>query len=108
MAITEYHPTKSDATFICTCGWKFFGEVRTVCPKCNSTTPRNPSKWIKLLKLLSKPEDVGLGATVKRIATKFGGERFKRFADKIGLPCGCTDREIQWNNLYPNPNYRKS
>lgn len=66
------------------------------------------SSWVKLLQRLSHPQDIGLGATAKRIAAKFGGERFKRWATKVGLPCGCTDREIEWNSLYPNPNHKGS
>lgn len=72
------------------------------------TTEYKPPRWVRLIQLLSKPEDIGLGATVKRIADKFGGERFKQFATKIGIPCGCTEREEEWNLLYPNPNHRLS
>lgn len=67
--------------------------------------PRRQPKWIRGLRKLSKPEDIGLGATIKRVVTKFGGERFKAWAKRIGLPCGCTKREKEWNKLYPNPNY---
>lgn len=72
--------------------------------------PRKASKpsdwWVRILTRLQTPEDRGIGDTVQRIAAKFGGERFKRFAKRIGLPCGCTGRQARWNADYPNPNYR--
>jgi len=54
-----------------------------------------------LVKLLRKPQDKGAGDTIQRMAANFGGERFKAFAAKIGLPCGCSDRQKQWNQLWP-------
>lgn len=75
------------------------------CPKCEVDNSK-PPLWIRLLQRLSKPQDIGLGATVKRIASAVGGERFKAWSKRIGLPCGCTDRELEWNRLYPNPNYK--
>jgi hypothetical protein len=76
------------------------------CPRCEVDNAKSPL-WVRLLQRLSKPEDIGLGATIKRIAAKVGGERFKAWSTKIGLPCGCTEREAEWNRLYPNPNYRQ-
>lgn len=67
-----------------------------------------PPRWVRLLQRLSTPEDIGLGATVKRLASKFGGERFKRLTKKLGMPCKCGAREAEWNRLYPNPNYNRS
>ena len=64
-----------------------------------------PPRWVKLFQRLSKPEDKGLGATAKRVAAKFGGERFKKLLEKLGVPCLCKKREKRWNKLYPNPNY---
>ena len=79
---------------ICICGNFIGGDGITV-------KADNPY-WVKIIKKLSKPEDIGLGATVKRIASKVGGERFKLLASKIGIPCGCTEREDEWNRKYPN------
>jgi len=76
------------------------------CPKCEIRNDR-PPRWVSLLQRLSTSQDIGLGATVKRIAGKVGGKRFITWSKRIGLPCGCTEREIEWNNLYPNPNYKK-
>lgn len=62
-----------------------------------------PSKatWIRFIKLIRKPEDKGVGDTVARIAAKFGGDRFKAFSKRIGIPCGCTQRQAEWNRLWP-------
>lgn len=65
-------------------------------------------RWVRLLQRLSTPEDIGLGATAKRLASKFGGERFKAWRTKLGMPCKCGAREAEWNRLYPNPNYKRS
>lgn len=99
----------------CDCGWKItcFTPMRIKCGKCGvliqcgSMVDVKPPRWVRLLQRLSKPQDIGLGATVSRIAARFGGERFKGWATKIGLPCGCTEREAHWNKLYPNPSYRQ-
>lgn len=56
--------------------------------------------WAKTLRRLRKAEDKGVGDTVQRIAAWFGGERFKTFSSKIGLPCGCTERQADWNKTY--------
>lgn len=97
---------QSTPTYVCTCGWRFFGDVKKNCPRCNSVAPIKPPRWVRLLQRLSTPQDIGLGATVKRIAGKVGGKRFIAWSKRIGLPCGCTEREIEWNRLYPNPNYK--
>jgi len=57
--------------------------------------------WVGFVRFLRTPEDIGIGDTVQRIAAKFGGERFKSFMEKIGAPCGCTDRQQEWNDAYP-------
>lgn len=105
-------------TFYCKCGWPVRTSVTITlkCPRCerqihcDAGTPSTPSykppRWVRLLQRLSTPQDIGLGATVKRIAGKVGGKRFIVWSKRIGLPCGCTEREIEWNRLYPNPNYK--
>ena len=57
--------------------------------------------WAKAVERLRHTNDVGVGDTVQRIAAWFGGERFKAFAAKVGIPCGCTQRQDEWNRLYP-------
>ena len=45
--------------------------------------------------------EVGVGSTVKRIADKRGGKQFKRIAQWLSIPCGCTERMERWNREYP-------
>lgn len=107
-------------TCYCVCGWPVRTNVTVEieCPMCGeqikcisgsvvSVVVFNPPFWVRALQWLSVPDDIGLGATVKRVAAKYGGERFKAWSKRIGLPCGCTDRELEWNRLYPNPNYKE-
>jgi hypothetical protein len=65
--------------------------------------PIKPPAWVRWVALLRRPEDTGLGDTVQRIAARFGGERFKAFAARIGIPCGCTERQDDWNRQWPYP-----
>ena len=98
----------------CDCGWRFLSNVSFTmqCPQCkqivhfDADSQQEPTiaptpRWVRLVKRLRKSEDTGVGDTVQRIAATFGGERFKRFAERIGLPCGCTKRQSEWNRLYP-------
>ncbi len=57
--------------------------------------------WVRLVKLLRNSSDAGVGDTVARIAAKFGGERFKAFSKRIGMPCGCVERQVAWNERWP-------
>ena len=57
--------------------------------------------WVILIRKYKELEDKGVGDTVQRIAAKFGGESFKTFSTFIGIPCGCTQRQEEWNKLYP-------
>lgn len=80
---------------------------QTVCLACRNggkTEPLKavePPKWVKILKRLRKPADKGVGDTAQRIAAKFGGERYKALSKRLGMPCGCTSRQSEWNKLYP-------
>lgn len=104
----------------CTCGMKhFFGEsipcVRCPCgivvygncdivrnaPESRIKQKKPPRLWTEVVGWFRAPGDIGVGDTVQRIAAKFGGERFKKFAEKVGMPCGCTDRQNEWNKLWP-------
>ena len=97
------------------CSWRFFTEFETTftCPKCSTKTQckgvpaseafkdlPNPF-WVAQVSRLRKADDKGVGDTVQRVARWFGGELFKTFAAKIGMPCGCTQRQDEWNKLYP-------
>lgn len=91
--------------FICGCGrvWSTkdaFDFAVTLDVK-QTVEPAKRSYWVKLVAILRTDADAGVGDTVQRIAAKFGGERFKTFAQKIGIPCGCTERQAEWNERYP-------
>lgn len=92
---------------ICEHGQSYFGKPSDGCvcrflgPAPMVADTRKINRWVRMVKLLRKPEDSGLGDTVQRIAAKFGGERFKAFAKRIGIPCGCSDRQAEWNRLFP-------
>jgi len=88
------------------CGKVYQSDVTPLHCRCGNVTgyiqPEiKPSKWLYFIRMLRKPEDKGVGDTVQRIAAKFGGERFKAFSARIGIPCGCTQRQEEWNKLYP-------
>ena len=57
--------------------------------------------WATAIARFSKTQDSGVGDTAQRIAAKFGGEQFKTFAKTLGMPCGCTERQQDWNTRYP-------
>ena len=103
----------------CECGHNVYTPIAIVlkCAKCGKQIkcdgverPRKseskpnspkPGAWVHLVRFLRSPSDIGVGDTVQRIATKFGGERFKKWAKRIGIPCGCDKRQAEWNRLYP-------
>ncbi len=51
--------------------------------------------------MLRNNADKGVGDTAQRIAAKLGGERYKRLTKRLGMPCGCSERQDEWNRLYP-------
>lgn len=57
--------------------------------------------WAWSLKWMRTKADKGVGDTAQRLAAMMGGEQFKKLAEKIGLPCGCTERQAEWNRSYP-------
>jgi hypothetical protein len=77
------------------------GKIKIVIASSNEPTTSKPPRWLKYVRFFRSPEDRGAGDTVQRIAAKFGGERFKKFAKKMGIPCGCTSRQDRWNKQYP-------
>lgn len=58
-------------------------------------------RWVKLVAMLRKPEDKGVGDTVASIAAKMGGDKFKVWAERLKIPCGCSERQDLWNVRYP-------
>jgi len=57
--------------------------------------------WARTFEDWSKPGEVGVGDTARRVFSWLGGELFKALAYKLGMPCGCTGRQVEWNTLYP-------
>lgn len=103
----------------CECGWPVHAnhQVTVVCPRCkidihctegplppvvHTAQPRDKwPGWAEALARFGKVEDIGVGDTAQRIAARVGGEVFKWLAEKLGLPCGCKERQAEWNKLYP-------
>ena len=92
------------------CQRKFYTNLAiTKCPNCALGRPPRPitervtskPKWIDLVSYFRLPEDKGVGDTVQRYAAMLGGEQFKAWAKKLGMPCGCTTRQAEWNARYP-------
>jgi hypothetical protein len=52
---------------------------------------------------LRKPGEKGLGDTVARIFSTFGGNKFKWISKQLGINCGCDDRQADLNAWFPYP-----
>jgi hypothetical protein len=52
--------------------------------------------WARCLARLRAKADSGIGDTIERIARRFGGRYFIRFADRFG-GCGCKSRQHRLN-----------
>jgi hypothetical protein len=63
--------------------------------------PKSANAWVRWIKLLRKPQDRGVGDTVARLIASVGLDRWKAFSKKLGIPCGCTDRQDAWNKQWP-------
>lgn len=82
------------------------GEVFTQCQDLHVQRIAEPKlrpwpAWALAVARFARPQDAGVGDTVRRIAAKFGGEAFKVFAKSIGVPCGCDGRQYAWNDRFP-------
>ncbi len=54
------------------------------------------------IKLLANETDRGLGDIVARVIGPIGGDAFKKWYKAIfGTPCGCKERQEDWNATYP-------
>jgi hypothetical protein len=56
------------------------------------------ARWIERRRINS---DMGLGDTVHRLLTRFGGDRFSRLLEQAGLHCGCDRRQAWLNARFP-------
>lgn len=91
--------------FVCDeCGRQFVSKsglpVRCMCRK-NPVAKENWPLWAKAINRLKNDADKGIGDTVQRVAAWFGADLFKSFAEKLGIPCGCSGRQDTWNRMYP-------
>jgi len=59
--------------------------------------PQQEPSWVRLVSYFKAPDDTGVGDTVQRYAAMLGGEAFKAWSKKLGMPCGCTQRQAEWN-----------
>jgi hypothetical protein len=66
-------------------------------PKDRNTWPR----WAKLTADLAMPDDKGVGDVVARLASRVGGDAYKRLRKSIGWPCKCNQRQDALNARYP-------
>lgn len=72
-------------------------------PPVKSARRRTPG-WglFAPLKLIAKDGDRGLGDIVARTIGPVGGDAFKAWYKAItGESCGCTERQEEWNYIYP-------
>lgn len=57
--------------------------------------------WASTVALLRQPEDAGVGDTIARVIGPIGGDAYKSWYQRIiGKPCGCTERQADWNARY--------
>jgi|GEM_PF-3725823 len=68
--------------------------------------PPSPSasKWPLIIRGIArrkKPDDRGVGDTIERLLSKMGGDQFAWLMDKLGIDCGCGDRQASLNAWYP-------
>lgn len=62
--------------------------------------PKDWPFWAWSLKWLRRQGDSGVGDTAQRIAAKLGGEAYKKLSQRLGMPCGCSSRQADWNIKY--------
>lgn len=103
-----------------TCGEGLHGGTPSLtdcgaCPRRRQLVRRRPgfakaarldrSKWPKLARAvawLRRPEDIGVGDTVARLAAVAGGDTLADWYQRIvGADCGCRNRQAGLNHRYP-------
>jgi hypothetical protein len=94
-------PSFVSTKFICACGNTHQPNERSSESESCVVTPKRWPTWAVLVKCCRSSNDAGVGDTVKQMADSIGGERFKRWAEQCGIPCGCVERQERWNKLYP-------
>ena len=72
--------------------------------KVDNTKPtkkEQDAKLIQWLKLFAIESDRGVGDIVERMLSKVGGRAIKMSLKKLGVNCGCTNRQEALNKKYP-------
>lgn len=67
--------------------------------KASGPKPIPREQWPRFHLWLARrriPGEMSTADTAKRLAGKFGGERFKRLAKRFGVDCGCEGRYGRW------------
>lgn len=59
------------------------------------------SRLLKWVAAFRTPEDRGIGDTVERLLAKAGGRAIKKWLERVGVSCGCRDRQAWLNEKYP-------
>lgn len=71
------------------------------------TQPRQAiADWPKMARVMARlraPSERGVGDTLARLFGKVGGDRFKTLAKRLGIDCGCDNRQALLNAAYPYP-----
>lgn len=70
---------------------------------CKGKTPVPKPAWPMWARVLAKQKsdkDKGVGDTAERVFGRFGGSQFKKALKKIGVDCGCTARQADWNQKF--------
>lgn len=62
----------------------------------------NRPLWVRMVGVLSRPTDTGVGDTLARIFSWFGGNQYKRARKAIGRPCNCEKNRKLLNIRYPS------
>jgi hypothetical protein len=57
--------------------------------------------WAKLVATRAEPADVGVGATIERLAGSAGVAFKVMYKTLTGEDCGCAGRRERWNATYP-------
>jgi hypothetical protein len=71
-------------------------------PPYQAPKPRQWPAWASPLKLFAQPGDRGLGDIVARKIGLARGAAFKAwFKDKFNRDCGCSDRQVWLNQMFP-------
>lgn len=69
--------------------------------------PSKATPWPLLIRGIARQRiesDKGVGDTIHRILSKMGGSQFEWVMKRLGINCGCGDRQEWLNRVYPYEN----